>query len=134
MAEANKLTRKELRKFGLITGALFAAIFGLAAPYLRSRSYPLWPWVLCAALAGTAAVWPPALRPVYRVWTTLGEILGWINSRIVLGVMFYGVIMPLGFVMRMFGHDPMARRFDVKVASYRVTSRRAPREGIERPY
>ena len=125
---------KELRDFGLITGGLFALLFGLFFPWLRSHRFPLWPWILCAALAGSALRRPQLLKYVFAGWNRLGLVLGWINSRIVLSVIFYLVIVPMGLLVRLIGRDPMARAVDPDAASYRVPSFRAPVENMEKPF
>jgi hypothetical protein len=45
----------------------------------------------------------PALLPLYRTWIKFGDTLGWINSRIILGAVFYLLIMPMGLVLRLLG-------------------------------
>jgi hypothetical protein len=134
MAEKKNIERGELREFGLITGTLFAVLFGFLFPFLRNRAYVAWPWVIFAALSATAILRPIALLPVYRVWNVLGLALGWINSRVVLVIVFYCVVAPLGLLGQLLGRDPMTRELDREAASYREVSRRTPREGIERPY
>ncbi len=127
-------SRSELRNFGLLTGGLFAAIFGLLFPWLHARHFPIWPWILCVLLAGSALVAPQALKPVFRAWTALGWVLGWINSRIIMTVVFYVIVTPTGAIMRLFGSDPMGRKFDPSCASYRVSSRQAPTQSMDRPF
>ena len=48
----------------------------------------------------------------------LGLILGWFNSRIILGLVFILIVLPIAFFMRIFGYDPL-RLNDKKVKSYR---------------
>ena len=50
----------------------------------------------------------------------LGEILGWINTRIILGAIFFGVVTPMGLIRRMLGKDSMGRRRKSDAESYRV--------------
>jgi hypothetical protein len=50
------------------------------------------------------------LGPVYRGWILLGHVLGWINSRILLGVFFFVLITPIRLIAALFRRDPMARR------------------------
>jgi hypothetical protein len=70
---------------------------------------------------------PRILAPVHRIWMTIGDALGWVNSRILLGLVFYGLVTPMGLVMRLRGRDPMRRRFEPRADSYRVL--RQPRPG-----
>jgi hypothetical protein len=57
----------------------------------------------------------------------LGAILGWVNTRIILGVVFFGLITPMGIALRLAGRDPMQRALDANATTYRV--RRVPRPG-----
>jgi hypothetical protein len=124
---------KELRTFGLILGALFAAFFGVW-PLLRHRSSPLWPWIVAGVLWLFALIWPAALSYLHRGWTRLGFALGWVNTRVILTLLFAISIVPVGLVMRLFGRDRMARKLDPGSPSYRVPSRRRPDKDMEHPY
>lgn len=128
------IDRKGLREFGLITGGILAVLFGVALPWLFDHGWPLWPWLLGGLLAGWALVWPAGLRPVYRGWMKFGAVLGWINSRIILGLMFYLLVLPAGLIMRLFGKDPMRRRFDRSAETYRVASKEPPPHHMRRPF
>ena len=132
--ETSAASSTELRNFGLIVGTLIAGLFGLALPWLRHREFPVWPWPFSAALIVPALLWPPALRYVHWVWVRIGFILGWINSRIILTVLFFLVIVPMGLLMRSLGRDPVARKLDPEAATYRVASRTRTRESMERPF
>lgn len=112
----------ELRKFGLVMAVAIAAVFGLALPWLFGRPWPAWPFWLAGAFVAFAAAWPRALAPVQRGWLKLGHALGWVNSRIVLSVFFFAVVLPLGLVMRLLGKNPIARKRDPAAASYRIAS------------
>ena len=126
--------KKELRNFGFITGGLTPAVFGLLLPWLFARAFPLWPWIVGAILIVWACFLPMSLKPVYLVWMTIGHCLGWINSRIILSIMFYLVILPTGMVIRLFGKDPMARSIIKEQRSYRVMSVVPDKKHVERPY
>jgi len=73
-----------------------------------------------------ALVWPRSLRQVYRLWMTVGEMLGWLNTRIILGILFYGMFTPLGLIMRMRNKDPMRRTFVPDVDTYRIVRQPRP--------
>jgi hypothetical protein len=127
-------SRKDLRNFGLIMAGMIALFFGLLLPWLGPMPVSVWTWVVAAGFALVGLVLPAVLGPVYRVWMKLGHVLGWINSRIILGIVFYAFVLPMGLVMRLFGKDPMARRLEREKTSYRVASKPAPREQLERPF
>ncbi len=134
MGDIPEQDKKGLRSFGLITGAIIAVLFGLFFPLvLLDRPVPTWPWVIAGVLWLWALALPNTLRPVYHGWMHVGHVLGWVNTRIILGVVFYVVVLPMGLVMRIFA-DPMARRRTPAQTSYRVESVRLPKERMERPY
>jgi hypothetical protein len=133
MASMDESTPHELRNFGLILGALFGAFFGVLPALLRGRIHR-WPWAVAAALWLAALLYPLALKYLYAGWTRLGLALGWINTRIVLTLLFALSIVPTGLVMRMLGRDPMERRFEPERESYRRPSRTRSARSMERPY
>jgi hypothetical protein len=110
---------KQLRHFGYLVGGIFGLI-GLWPLVWRHQDPRLWALALTVILVVPALVAPRILAPVYRVWMLLGEVLAWINTRIILGVVFYGVVTPIGLAMRLMGRDPMRRQFERAGESYRV--------------
>jgi len=120
-----ELDAKGLRKFGLTTGAIVAALFGGLIPWAFGLHYPTWPWVLAGVLGLWALAAPATLNPVYRGWMRFGLLINAVMSRVVLGIVFYLVVLPTGLVMRLTGKDPMRRRFEPDAASYRQPPSRA---------
>lgn len=129
-----ELDRAGLRNFGLSTGAMIAFLFGLFFPWVFEVRIPVWPWVLFAILAVMGLAVPDMLRPVYKGWMKFAQVLSKIMTPLVLGIVFYGLVLPMGLIMRVFGNDPMNRDFSQDAESYRVKSQRAERDGIERPF
>ncbi|MEW5852362.1 MAG: SxtJ family membrane protein [Myxococcota bacterium] len=129
-----ELDNKGLRKFGLTTGAIFVALFGLAIPLLRGVDLPRWPWMVAAVFWVPALVALPLMRLIYQAWMKVGLVLGAINSRIILGVFFFLVVMPTGLIMRVLGKDPMARKLDKSASTYRVPSRPRDARSMEGPF
>lgn len=125
--------RTELRRFGVTSGAIVAVLFGLLLPWLFDRAWPLWPWLVAGALLVAGLLIPTALGPVYRGWMKFGHVIGAINTRIILALTFYLMIFPIGVLMRLLRNDPMARRLDKQIASYRVLRQDTPRS-MEKPF
>lgn len=125
--------KKELRDFGLLTGFLVLVLFGGLLPWLLDQSYMAWPWVVAVILWLWAIILPTSLSPIYKIWMTIGHILGWINTRIILGILFYFAFLPMGLIMRCMGKDPMCRRFS-NTNSYRQPVEAVDKEHMERPY
>ena len=131
---AENLTNKELRNFGLITGLIFTLLFAFLFPWLFERGWPLWPWFIAIPLWSTALSHPPLLKPVYNVWMTIGHILGAINTRIILGFMFYFVFTPFGVALRLLGKDPMARQINRHMKTYRIQIDSTDKNSMENPF
>jgi len=126
--------KTELRKFGFIMGAGILLIFGLFFPWLLGRPWRVWPFASAGVLALLALAFPLALKPLNIVWMKFGHVAGWINTRIILGVVFFFIFLPFGLVMRLSGKDPMHRKLDTGTASYRVPSHTSPKNQMERPF
>ena len=126
--------RQELRKFGLIFATGMVTIFGLLLPWLAERPWPMWPWIVAAVFAGSALVLPVALKPVYFLWMKIGHVLGLINTRIILGVVFFLIFTPVALLFHLLGKDPMQRRMNAAASTYRVKSEKLPRERMEKPF
>jgi hypothetical protein len=131
--EIRKLDRKGLREFGLTTGGIVAALFGLFFPWLLERPIPRWPWVVAGVLAAWGLVAPMSLGPVYRGWMRLGILLSRVTTPVIMGVVFFLVVTPTGLVRRLLGKDSLARRFEAS-ESYRVPSHKAPIRNLEKPF
>ncbi len=105
-------TRKQLVTFGLTIAAALAVIAALRVWRRGFDEVAISALIVAALFALPAIIAPEPLAPVHRWWMRLAETLGWINTRILLIVIFYLVVTPLGLVMRLFRRDPldMARR------------------------
>ena len=104
------------RSFGLV----FAGVFLITACWpLFSRELPRW-WALGGAVVfAVIAIWKPALLTrLNRLWTKLGLLLGMIVSPIALGILFYGVLTPIGALGRLTGKDPLRLKLDSDADSY----------------
>ena len=130
----NEADRQELRTFGLVFAAGIVLIFGLLLPWLFEHPWPMWPWIAAGVLVTTALLLPQLLRPVYWLWMKFGHVLGWINTRLILGITFLLFFVPVALVFHLFGKDPMRRRLDPSANSYRIKSEHLPRERMEKPF
>ena len=114
----------ELRRFGLLVGGVFLLLSGVS----RWRGHELPPLVLGTlgvALVVPGLIAPRLLGPVQRYWMRGAQVLGEVNSRIILGVFFYLVLAPIGFVLRRV-RDPLDRRLDDGRASNWVRRTASP--------
>ena len=129
-----ELDRKGLRDFGLVTGGMFAGLFGLFFPWLLGFSLPVWPWVIFAILGLTGLLLPGALRPVHYWWMRLALMISKVTTPLILAVVFFLVFTPIGLLMKIFGKDAMHRKIDNTIETYRVASIGSTREDLEKPF
>ena len=114
----NNIPKKILREFGLFIGFTFPFLIGWFLPLIGGHSFKTWTlWITIPALI-LAILKPAFLLYPYRLWIKLGDILGWLNSRIILGLIFLIVLQPIALIMRIIGHDPL-RTKKVYQKSYR---------------
>jgi hypothetical protein len=105
------------RSFGLV----FAGFFALVAVLPLLSGKPMRWWAVGVALVFLAVTLgrPILLRPLNRLWTRLGLLLGKVTTPIVVGLIFYAVITPVGWLKRMFGGaDSLHLEFEPDKASY----------------
>ena len=114
----NKIPKKTLREFGLLIGIVFPFLIGWALPLIGGHSFRTWTLWLGIISLILAISKPILLLYPYRAWMKLGHILGWVNSRIILGLVFLIVLQPIALIMRILGHDPL-RTKKIAQKSYR---------------
>lgn len=132
--EIPELDTPGLRRFGLIFAAIVAVLFGLLLPLLFGFGYPWWPWIVAAVFAAWSLLAPASLKGFYHLWMRFGLIMNAIVSRVVLGAVFYLVVLPTGLILRMRGKDPMQRRTRTPEKSYRVASKPTEPEQMRKPF
>jgi len=129
----NETTPKQLRSFGFLVGGIFAVI-GVWPFIVRGEDPRWWALILAAFLIFPAAIFPLALAWPHKGWMWLGHILGWINTRIILGVVFYLIVTPTGLIRRWLGKDPMGRKLRPDADSYRVTREPRPASHLKKQF
>ena len=113
----NSISKKQLRDFGLIVGLSFPIIFGLILPAYKGHDFKIWTLIVGISLISLGLLQPFLLFYPYQVWMKIGHILGWFNSRIILGLIFILVLQPISILMKLFNYDPLKQT--KKNTSYR---------------
>jgi Saxitoxin biosynthesis operon protein SxtJ len=104
------------RNFGLVMAALFAIIS--LWPLIHAEPIRWWALGGAATLAVMAWLWPAALAPLNRLWLKLGLLLYKVVNPIVLSLLFYATVAPIGLLMRVLGKDPLRLHRDPDAESY----------------
>ncbi len=126
--------KKELRNFSLTFGIGLAVICGALLPWRFGYQFPVWPWVVFGlfSLLGLAA--PFSLKLPYRIWMRFGLIMNAIMSRLILGIVYYLMVLPIGLILKMIGKDSMNNRFDKDALTYRVISQKPNSDQMRKPF
>ncbi len=109
---------KQLREFGILIGFVFPFLLGWFIPFIYGHYFRIWTlWISIPSLL-IAFIKPYLLFYPYKLWMRLGFIFGWFNSRLILIAIYIFVLIPIAFIMRIFGYDPLRLKFE-KTISYR---------------
>ena len=127
------MEKKELRKFGLILGTVLA---GWGAWWLQTGiGISIYFLVAAWLLLLSALFYPLGLKPIYRLSIKLGSILGWTTTRIILVLIFYFIITPIGWWLRLTGKDLLQLKTQKQTKSYwRVAVGRMDKNQILKQY
>ena len=132
-----EVTTSDLRKFGFIMGGMVALMFGLIFPWIfdkTSENWPIWPFIVMTVFFILAIAVPEVLRPVNHIWLKIGNFLGFINSRIILGAMFYLMIFPIGMILKVLGKDSMQRKLEENADTYRKITKVREKDHLKKPF
>ncbi|WP_198264324.1 SxtJ family membrane protein [sulfur-oxidizing endosymbiont of Gigantopelta aegis] len=104
---------KEIRQFAWIMSGMILVFFALLLPWVWNWAFSWTPYIISGVFALTGLLIPQLLIPVHKAWLKFAEVLGFINSRILLFIIFYLVLTPMGLVAKLFGFDPMKKKHNV---------------------
>ncbi|MHB8138240.1 MAG: SxtJ family membrane protein [Smithellaceae bacterium] len=112
-----KSEQSDLKKFGLLIGA----ILFLGSCYLlwkQQQDHAVAGFILSAVLVVLAFVWPVVLKPFQKIWMALAVVMGYVMSKIIMAVVFYGMVTPIGLAGRLGGKKFLDLKMNKAVASY----------------
>ncbi len=126
---------KDLRQFGIVLGCILGVIGGVH--FLKGHAN-IYPWFLGfgAAALLTGVLIPRLLRPLFIVFTKMAHAIGWFNTRVILAMVYYFLLSPIGIIMKLFRRDPLARKVESNAESYWIkrVEETATKEGLERQF
>ena len=124
-----KTSDRDLRKFGLMVGGVFA-VLGLLFLWRHKAHYPyfLWPGAV-SVLFG--AILPRALKWIYIAWMSVAFVLGFVMAHVILAVLFYLVITPIGLLAKLAGKDFLSLKLDRAAKSYWIPREKKPKSAAD---
>ncbi len=123
------MSKKEIRKFGIIALIFFGSLCGLGI--WTGKPIPTYLFGSLSILGLGFILIPARLRPVYNAWMKIAHVIGRIITTLVLALAYYLVITPSALIKRLFGGRPLPLKPDKEAKSYWVT-RTEPAQPKER--
>ena len=102
-----KVSKKQLREFGFLIGLGFPIFIGFLLPAIAGHGFREWTLWIGFPVFVLGLISPDLLKSPYEMWMKLGHLLGWLNSRIILSVVYILVLLPIALIMRLKGYDPL---------------------------
>ena len=101
-------------------GFVFFVIFIVIAlwPLLNDGNIRIWSVILSLVFLILGFLNSKILTPLNKLWFKFGKLLGFIVAPIVMGVIFFLIITPTGFIMKMLGKDLLNKKYNNKIKSY----------------
>lgn len=121
MNQSIQNTALDLRKFGLTMAGVIAVLFGIVFPTIFGWSYLNYSWLFVAYFVISALLIPKSLSFTYKIWSRIGQVLNWVNTKIILGVIFIFLFIPLALFFKLIARDLLKNKFDAGASTYRET-------------
>jgi hypothetical protein len=113
-------SRRQLLVFGGLWVVFFCILGGIVLRKTHWMPAAAAVWTLAVAVPVVGSLVPGAMRIVYLGMTYAAFPVGFVLSHVILAAVYYLVLTPTGLLMRLFGYDPMHRRFDPHAPTYWV--------------
>lgn len=114
--EQLQFDRATLRKFGITMSVALLVIAGIV--FARGRHSPLPLVAIAGFFVLTALALPAVLKPLYIIWMRFAYVLSWVNTHVLLVILYYLVITPMSIAMRLLGKDLLDQKIDPAAKSY----------------
>lgn len=104
-------------------GTVFTIFFGIIMGITLWKNNPSWIyWMLASIITLSITIlFPKILSPFNKVWYHFGILLSKFTNPIILGLLFFGAITPIGLILKAMGKDPLKLKFDSKLSTYWIT-------------
>lgn len=113
-----KGTTQELRKFSLTIGVFLLLIAG----FLIWKQRPSFPYFAYAggSFALLGLILPILLKPIYKLWMSFAVVVGFIMTRVILTILYFGMFTPIALVAKLLGKDLLDERWNKNATTYWV--------------
>ena len=105
----NSNSIKRYKEFGYLVGFGFPLIIGYLIPYFSGHTFRTWTLFFGIPILIIGIIKPSFLKYPFKIWMKIGYLLGWINSKLILGIVYIVVLQPISLMMKLLGHDPLKK-------------------------
>tara|TARA_B100001750_G_scaffold91215_1_gene72069 strand:- start:35 stop:430 length:396 start_codon:yes stop_codon:yes gene_type:complete len=116
MQKNSKIKINSNRSFGVVFFFVFLIIS--LWPLLNGNPLRVWSIFVAIIFLILGLINSNFLTPLNKLWFKFGKLLGFIVAPIVMGVIFFLIITPTGFIMKMLGKDLLNKKYNNKIKSY----------------
>lgn len=109
-------SKKDLKEFGILIGILLPLIIGFLLPFLLGHDLRFWTIWIGILFFLISFIYPKSLFYPYKFWINLGNLIAGLNIRLIFGFVFIFVLIPISYIMRILGHDPMKKKYHKKLS------------------
>ncbi len=112
-----EITKKDLRQFGVV----FAVILTLIGFLQMGKGYDVvasFFWISAIHMVAFGLIAPVLLKPIFHIFTKVAHAMGWVNTRVVLVLVYYLILTPIGLIMRLFRKDLLGSHIDRSKETY----------------
>lgn len=120
------------QKFGLITGG--ACLLIAAWQYFAHHHVIIWLFVIGILLILLAVIIPQILNPLRLIWDKVGNVLGMINTAIILFLLYFLIITPVGLIMRLLDKSSLDLKFERSAATYWKPVKKAEQSSMKQQF
>jgi len=133
LLKPQNITDKELKDFGLLMTWAFPLFIGIIAPWILGKGLQWWTLWVSLFFLSLSFIAPKLIYYPHKAWMFIGGIIGFINTRIILGFTFYLLIFPIGLVLRIFNKLQFKKRND-GCSNYVKRTDKLTKEQLENPF
>ncbi len=132
---AKKNNIKELKSFTLMIMWAIPLLFIVIFPWLFDSNIQWWSFIVSFVAGLIYVFYPKAIYPFYRIWMAIALVIGWINTRLILAIVFYLMIFPIGIILGIFGKLHYQTRIEEdKNTFWSNPDEQITNENLERPF
>ena len=121
-----KPSNRDLRAFAVLQFVFFLILVGYRSVRHSAGIATISLLLIPALIAMVGTKWPQRIRLIYLVWMIAVFPIGWIVSHLILAIVYFGVVTPIGRFRRWTGHDPLGRQSNPTATTYWKERPQAP--------